>query len=105
VFVEHRAGVQAALQAQGIPTAVHYPLPLHFQPAYAQYCGPDSCPRSAFVAQQVMSLPMSADLGEADQGRVTSALLAQVGARDRQAHASPDCSNLVLPASEPGRCS
>jgi len=70
IFVEDRAQVQAALQAQGIPTAVHYPKPLHHQPAYAALCRADSCPNSVIAAQRVMSLPMSADLTEAQQDRV-----------------------------------
>ncbi len=75
VFVDERAKVQAALQAQGIPTAVHYPKPLHRQPAYASYCCAECCPESERAAQRVMSLPMSADLSEADQLRVVQALL------------------------------
>jgi UDP-2-acetamido-2-deoxy-ribo-hexuluronate aminotransferase len=75
VFVDERAKVQAALQAQGIPTAVHYPKPLHRQPAYAAYCCAECCPESERTAQRVMSLPMSADLSEADQRRVVQALL------------------------------
>ena len=74
VVVEARTAVQAALQAAGVPTAVHYPKPLHHQPAYAQHCCPDCCPISAGLAQRVMSLPMSADLTEADQDRVVQAL-------------------------------
>jgi UDP-2-acetamido-2-deoxy-ribo-hexuluronate aminotransferase len=35
VIVDNRRAVQAALQAAGVPTAVHYPKPLHHQPAYA----------------------------------------------------------------------
>ena len=76
VFVENRAAVQAALAAQGIPTAVHYPKPVHHQPAYAALCCPDCCPQSVLAGQQVMSLPMSADLSEAQQDRVVSAVLA-----------------------------
>ena len=75
VFVDDRAKVQAALQAQGIPTVVHYPKPLHRQPAYAAYCCAECCPQSERAAQRVMSLPMSADLSEADQLRVVKALL------------------------------
>lgn len=74
VFVENRAAVQAALQAQGIPTAVHYPKPIHHQPAYAELCCPDCCPQSVVAGQQVMSLPMSADLDHAQQDRVVTAL-------------------------------
>jgi len=76
VFVEHRAAVQAALTAQGIPTAVHYPKPVHHQAAYAQYANAGDCPQSVLAGQQVMSLPMSADLSEAQQDRVVSAVLA-----------------------------
>jgi UDP-2-acetamido-2-deoxy-ribo-hexuluronate aminotransferase len=80
VFVESdRAGVQAALKRAGIPTAVHYPLPLHHQPAYAAHCCPDCCPISVTASQQVLSLPMSADLSEADQDRVVAALRAALG--------------------------
>jgi UDP-2-acetamido-2-deoxy-ribo-hexuluronate aminotransferase len=74
VFVPERAAVQAALQAAGIPTAVHYPRPLHHQAAYAAGCCPDCCPNSIAAAARVMSLPMSPDLTEADQDRVVAAL-------------------------------
>ena len=74
VFVPERAKVQAALQAAGIPTAVHYPKPLHHQTAYAAGCCPDCCPGSLDAAARVMSLPMSPDLTEADQDRVVAAL-------------------------------
>ena len=80
VFVESgREGVQAALKQAGIPTAVHYPLPLHHQQAYAALCCPDCCPISVAAAQQVLSLPMSADLSEADQDRVVAALHPALG--------------------------
>ena len=75
VLVNHRTAVQAALQAAGVPTAVHYPKPLHQQPAYAAYCCPDCNPHSISAAQRVLSLPMSADLTEADQDVVVAALV------------------------------
>ena len=75
VMVDHRPAVQAALQAAGIPTAVHYPKPLHHQPAYAAGCCPDCNPHSITAGQRVLSLPMSADLSEADQDRVVAALV------------------------------
>ena len=80
VFVEDRAAVQAALTAQGIPTAVHYPKPVHHQPAYAAFCCPDCCPNSVIAGQQVLSLPMSPDLTHAQQDRVVAALRAALGA-------------------------
>jgi UDP-2-acetamido-2-deoxy-ribo-hexuluronate aminotransferase len=78
VRVAQRAEVQKRLQAAGVPTAVHYPKPLHHQPAYAAYCCPDCCPQSVAAAAEVMSLPMSADLTHAQQDRVVAAMQACV---------------------------
>ena len=74
VMLDNRASVQAALQAAGVPTAVHYPRPLHEQPAYAALRNAAGCPASEAAAARVLSLPMSADLTEADQDRVVEAL-------------------------------
>ena len=60
IQVENRAEVQAKLQSQGIPTAVHYPIPLNKQPAVA-----DSSvvlPVGDTIAERVMSLPMHGHL-------------------------------------------
>jgi UDP-2-acetamido-2-deoxy-ribo-hexuluronate aminotransferase len=81
VRVADRAHVQAVLAEAGVPTAVHYPRPLHRQPAYAKYADPDSCPLSLAAAAEVMSLPMSADLSDTDLDRVVNALAAAVGRR------------------------
>ena len=80
VFVPRRAQVQALLQSLGIPSAVHYPKPLHRQPAYAAHAAAAQSARvSEQVAEQVLSLPMSADLSAADQDRVVAALAQAVG--------------------------
>lgn len=77
VMVEGRVELQKALTAAGIPTAIHYPKPLHQQPAYAR---PDlSLPQSEAAAARVMSLPMSADLSEAQQDAVIAALAQALG--------------------------
>ena len=79
VFLEtssDRAAVQAALQAQGIPTAVHYPKPVHHQSAYARFASPEEFPHSIAAGARVLSLPMSADLTHAQQDRVVDALRA-----------------------------
>lgn len=74
VFVEQRSRVQEYLKAARVPTAVHYPRPIHHQPVFAGLANADECPNSARVAAQVLSLPMSADLTRADQQRVVTAL-------------------------------
>lgn len=67
LVLDSRDAVKAALQSAGVPTAVHYPLPLHRQLAYQAYCCPDCCPVADALATQVLSLPMGADLQPADQ--------------------------------------
>ena len=79
VFAEQRDALAAALQAQGVPTAIHYPVPLHHQPAYAAFASAESCPHSVEAARRVLSLPMSADLAEADQDRVIAAVRRALG--------------------------
>jgi UDP-2-acetamido-2-deoxy-ribo-hexuluronate aminotransferase len=74
LLVQDRPAVQERLHAAGIPTAVHYPIPLNRQPAYAHLCCPDCTPIAARISQQVMSLPMHADLGASDQARIVNAL-------------------------------
>lgn len=75
VFVNDRSVVQARLSARGIPTAVHYPLPINEQPAYRDRCRGGPTPQAQRAAARVLSLPMSADLSEADQDTVVDALL------------------------------
>lgn len=75
VKVDNRTAVIAALKELGIPTAVHYPLPLHRQPAYrSDACPADSLPLANAAADRVMSLPMSADLTHEQQDSVVEAL-------------------------------
>lgn len=76
VQIDDRAALQAKIQAAGIPTAVHYPVPLNQQPAYAHLCCPDCTPVAARLAQRVMSLPMSPDMTEAQQTRIITAICA-----------------------------
>jgi UDP-2-acetamido-2-deoxy-ribo-hexuluronate aminotransferase len=75
VFADERSSLQLALQQRGIPTAVHYPKALHRQPAYAAHGGGGSFPRSERMAEQVLSLPMSADLAPEQLDAVVKALL------------------------------
>jgi len=72
--VDDRPRVQQLLKDAGIPTAIHYPRPLHHQPAYAALCCPDCCPNSVVAGTRVMSLPMSADLSDTQQDAVIAAL-------------------------------
>ncbi len=75
VRVKDREAMVAKLSALGVPTAVHYPLPLHLQEAFAHlgYSEGDF-PISEMVAKEIMSLPMSAFLSEAEQDFVVNAI-------------------------------
>jgi len=76
VLVSDRAAVQKRLSEAGIPTAVHYPVPLNEQPAYKHLCCSDCTPIAQQIAKRVMSLPMSPDLSAEDQDKIVGALLA-----------------------------
>ena len=60
ILAEDRGRVETALRARGVPTAIHYPIPLHRQPAYRQYGLEARLPVSDDLADHVISLPMAA---------------------------------------------
>ncbi len=78
VVVADRDAVRERLTADGIPTAVHYPLPINEQPAY-RAAARGTTPVAAWLAGHVLSLPMGPDLATADQDRVIDAVAAACG--------------------------
>lgn len=75
IQVEDRDALQQTLQAKGVPSAVHYPVPLNLQPAFASLSKPaGSFPVSDAVAGKVMSLPMHPYLTESDMKRIVAAV-------------------------------
>ena len=74
ILTNNREALQLRLNEAGIPTAVHYPVPLNEQPAYAHLCCPNCTPVAQQIAQQVISLPMHPLLTSADQNRVVQTL-------------------------------
>lgn len=75
VRVKNRAEVIATLKEQGIPTAVHYPMPLHLQPAFQYlYIKEGSLPVSEALAHEVMSLPMHPYLVEDEIASIAAVL-------------------------------
>jgi dTDP-4-amino-4,6-dideoxygalactose transaminase len=70
-----RDALAAALQAQGIPTAIHYPKPVHKQEAYRHFpLAEGGLPVSERLAEEVISLPMHAYLDEPTQDRIIQAV-------------------------------
>ena len=68
VRVQDRASVQQALMDVGIPTAIHYPMPLNQQPAVASSAS--TLPHGDLAAKQVLSLPMHPYLAESDTSEI-----------------------------------
>mgnify|MGYP001809932285 CR=1 FL=1 len=73
IQVPNRDEVAAQLQQQGIPTAVHYPVPLNEQPVF--HAGLDAeTPMSAELAKRVISLPIHPYLSEGAQVQIVNAV-------------------------------
>ncbi len=81
IRVEDRAALQADLHEQGIATAIHYPRPLHLQPAMAAAGGKlGDLPVTEKLANQVVSLPLYPELPQATVREIASMLRAFIGA-------------------------
>ena len=72
IQVDNRGDVQEKLKAQGIPTAVHYPIPLNKQPAVANENA--VLPVGDAIAERVMSLPMHPYLTVESQEKIVNSL-------------------------------
>lgn len=71
IRIQNRSAVQTALKEAGIPTAVHYPIPLNKQPAVASDV---SLPVGDLVAEEVLSLPMHPYMTQEQVQQVVAAL-------------------------------
>lgn len=74
VEMSNRDEVKMALAQEGIETGVHYPLPLHLQPAFARGT-PVSLPATERVAKRVLSLPVYPELADEDISRICDIVL------------------------------
>jgi dTDP-4-amino-4,6-dideoxygalactose transaminase len=80
VRVRDRERTIARLKEKGIGTGIHYPLPLHLQPAYAHLGhGRGAFPVAEKVVSQILSLPMYAELTDAMVDEVAAATIAAAG--------------------------
>ncbi|HEX2324970.1 MAG TPA: DegT/DnrJ/EryC1/StrS family aminotransferase, partial [Chloroflexota bacterium] len=73
---ERRAALQGFLREREIGTAVHYPQPVHVQPAYVDLAPAGSLPETERAAGEVLSLPLYPELPEGDALRVAEAIRA-----------------------------
>jgi dTDP-4-amino-4,6-dideoxygalactose transaminase len=65
--LKQRDELRAFLAEHGVGSGVHYPLPVHLQPAYARFGnGPGSLPHTERLAKEVLSLPLYPELAPDD---------------------------------------
>jgi dTDP-4-amino-4,6-dideoxygalactose transaminase len=79
VQVEGRDSVRERLGTEGVQTGIHYPVPLHLQPAYKDLgYGPGDFPIAEAMAGRILSLPMFPQITVEQQEYVVERLAAAV---------------------------
>ena len=74
-----RDALVAALAERGVGTLIHYPIPLHLQPAFASLGGrPGDRPVAETASAEILSLPLYPELTDEQAGRVVEAVRAAV---------------------------
>jgi len=80
IEVDDRDAFESRMKALGVPTAVHYPQPLHLQPVFEHLGQREGrFPSAEAAARRVVSLPMHPYLSEVDQAKVVRAVREAVG--------------------------
>jgi dTDP-4-amino-4,6-dideoxygalactose transaminase len=76
VRLGQRDSFRARLRESRIATGIHYPVPVHEQPAYANrvLLGPSACKATSVVAQEIVSLPMYPELTDGQVEQICAAL-------------------------------
>lgn len=70
-----RDRLQQYLREQGVETGIHYPVPLHLQPAWGRYYGTrPQLPRAEVLAREILSLPVFPDLTDAEVEHVAESV-------------------------------
>ena len=71
-----RDDLRAYLQDKDVGTLIHYPVPVHLQPAYARFAAQAALPETEAAAREVLSLPLYPEIPDADLDRTADALCA-----------------------------
>ena len=76
VQLTERDAVRKSLSEQGIATGIHYPIPVHDQPAYRKFAtGGDALPVTSALCKRILSLPMYPELTRTQAERVAAAVI------------------------------
>ncbi len=79
VRVANRDHFRAFLQERGIATLVHYPTPIHLQPAYKEFASMmPQLPETEQASQEIVSLPIFPEMNESEVNQVIKACVAAV---------------------------
>ncbi|MCC7418329.1 MAG: DegT/DnrJ/EryC1/StrS family aminotransferase [Acidobacteria bacterium] len=70
-----RDALQAALASDGVATGLHYPIPVHLQPAYAGLGARGQFPIAERAAGEVLSLPLYPEMSDAQADAVVGAVM------------------------------
>ena len=83
VPAESRDAILKFMQNAGIGAGIHYPVPLHEQPAY-KHLGmqPDDLPETSITAKRIISLPIYPEITEAQVARVAGTLIEALKTQD-----------------------
>ncbi len=76
IRIKNREAAQAALQEHGIHTGIHYPKPIHLQPAYAGRWKQGDFPVAEQLSKEILSLPLYPELTDNQIDEVTAAVAA-----------------------------
>ena len=83
---DDRDALQAALTTEGIQTGVHYSVPVHLQPGYADLgYGAGAFPQAEAAAKQVLSLPLYPELSNESVKEVARIVRKAVGSKKQTA--------------------
>ena len=76
VETQKRDQLREHLSKHGISSAIHYPVPIHLQPAYlGRIRGGEYLPRTEALYDRILTLPMFPELTDEEVGRVCAALI------------------------------
>jgi dTDP-4-amino-4,6-dideoxygalactose transaminase len=74
-----RDDLRASLQSRGVGTLIHYPVPVHRQPAYARFAAGAPLGETERAAREVLSLPLYPEMPPGDLERAAAAVRAWAG--------------------------
>ena len=106
IEADDREAVESSLHGAGIPSAVHYPMPLHLQPVFADVAQQMNWFRGSFpvaeqAAERVLSLPMHPYLTPPEIERVAEAVKVAIARSSRRIHSASWPMSLSMPRWSP----